>query len=93
MENIQVENNQAKNQFEADLDGKTALIKYKKEADGTLNLFHTEVPAEFEGRGVGAQLVKDALEQIKAERLKIIPSCAFVAAYIKRHPAYQDLVK
>lgn len=93
MENIQVENNQAKNQFEASLDGKKALLKYEKEADGTLNLFHTEVPEEFEGRGVGGQLVKDALEQIRADHLKIIPSCPFVAAYIKRHPAYQNLVK
>lgn len=93
MENIRVENNQTKNQFEANLDGKTALLKYKKEADGALNLFHTEVPEEFEGRGVGGQLVRDALEQIKADNLKIIPSCPFVAAYIKRHPAYQNLVK
>ncbi len=93
MENLEVKNNQSKNQFEADLDGKTALIKYRKEADGTLNLFHTEVPEEFEGKGIGNQLVKNALEQIKADNLKINPSCAFVAAYIKRHPEYENLVK
>ncbi len=93
MRNIEVKNNQSKNQFEASLDGKTALIRYRKEADGTLDLFHTEVPDEFEGRGVGSQLVKDALEQIKADDLKINPSCPFVAAYIRRHPEYQDLVK
>ena len=93
MENLEVKNNQSKNQFEATLDGKTALIRYRKEADGTLDLFHTEVPDEFEGKGVGSQLVKDALEQIKADDLKINPSCPFIAAYIKRHPEYQDLVK
>ncbi len=93
MENLEVKNNQTKNQFEANLDGKTALIKYSKEDDGTLNLFHTEVPDEFEGKGVGSQLVKNALEQIKAADLKINPSCPFVANFIKRHPEYKNLVK
>ncbi len=93
MKNLEVKNNQTKNQFETNLDGKTALIKYQKEADGTLNLFHTEVPDEFEGKGVGSQLVKNALEQIKADNLKINPSCPFIAAYIKRHPEYKNLVK
>lgn len=94
MENLEVKNNQSKNQFEANLEGgKTALIQYDRQADGALNLFHTEVPEEFEGRGVGARLVKNALEQIKADNLKIVPSCQFVAAYIKRHPEYKNLVK
>lgn len=93
MENLQVKNNQSKNQFEANVGGKTALIRYRKEADDTLDLFHTEVPEEFEGKGVGSSLVKNALEQIKAQNLKIIPSCRFVAAYIKRHPEYKNLVK
>lgn len=93
MESLEVKNNRSKNQFEANLNGKTALIKYRKEADGTLDLFHTEVPDEFEGRGAGSQLVKAALEQIKADDLKINPSCPFIAAYIKRHPEYRNLVK
>lgn len=93
MQNLEVENNKSKNQFEASLDGKTALIRYRTEADGTLNLFHTEVPDEFEGRGVGSHLVKAALEQIKADNVKINPSCPFVAAFVKRHSEYQNLVK
>jgi len=93
MENLEVKNDKSKNQFEADLHGKTALIQYRRETDGTLNLFHTEVPEEFEGKGYGNQLVTGALEQIKADNLKINPSCQFVAVYIKRHPEYKNLVK
>lgn len=70
-----------------------ALIKYSKEADGTLNLFHTEVPEEFKGRGVGSQLVKNALEQIKTADLKINPSCPFAASFVERHSEYKNLVK
>lgn len=93
MENLKVKNNQTKNQFEANLDGKTALIKYRIEDDGTLNLFHTEVPDEFEGKGVGSELVKNTLEQIKAANLKVNPACPFVANFIKRHSEYKNLVK
>ena len=93
MKNTEVKFNEELSQFEMDLGGGKALIGFKKEADGTLNLVHTEVPPEYEGKGVGSKLVKQTLEQIKATDKKIVPSCPFVAAYIKRHPEYESLVK
>lgn len=93
MENFKVKNNEELSQFEAELDGEKALVGYRAEADGTLNLLHTEVPEKFEGKGVGSRLVKQTLEQIKAEGNKIVPSCPFVAKYIERHPEYESLVK
>lgn len=53
---------------------------------------HTEVPAEFEGKGVGGALVKGALEIVRGENLKIVPTCRFVTVYLQRHPEYQELV-
>ena len=91
MENIEVKNNEEKQQFAADFNGKKAFINYKKQ-DGILNLTHTEVPPEFEGKGVGTRLVKQTLEQIKAEGTKIIPSCPFIANYIDRNPEYKSLI-
>ncbi len=93
-DHLKVAHDEARHQFEIDLDGKKALIRYKKDGEeDALNLFHTEVPKEFEGKGVGAQLVKQTLEQIKAKGKKIVPSCPFVATYIKRHPEYESLIK
>ena len=93
MENLTVENNQEKHRFEINLDGGTALISYQKRGEDVYNLYHTEVPTQFEGKGVGGALAKGTLEYIKAEGSRIIPTCPFVAAYLKRHPEYQDLVK
>ena len=93
MKKMEVVFNEELSQFEMDLDGAKALIGFKKEMDGTLNLVHTEVPQEYEGKGVGSQLVKQTLEQIKTTDKKIVPSCPFIAAYIKRHPEYESLVK
>ncbi len=53
---------------------------------------HTEVFPEFEGKGVGSRLATGALDDVRARGLKLTPQCPFISAYIKRHPAYADLV-
>ena len=94
MENQEVKFNEELSQFEMELDGGgKGLVGFTREADGTLNLVHTEVPPEHEGKGIGSRLVKQTLEQIKRTNKKIVPSCPFIAAYIKRHPEYESLVK
>jgi predicted GNAT family acetyltransferase len=55
-------------------------------------LTHTEVPYAYEGQGVGSQLVEKALGELRREGKKVIPSCSFVAAYIRRHPKWNDIV-
>ncbi len=92
-ENLKVTHDEAKQQFEIDLDEKKAVIQYKKHGNDALNLFHTKVPKEFEGKGVGSQLVGQTLEQIKVAGKKIVPSCPFIAIYIKRHPEYKTMIK
>jgi hypothetical protein len=90
MENLKVIDNKEKERFEIDLDGKTALIDYS-EQNGVVAMTHTEVPPEFEGKGVGSKLVKGALEIVKNDGKRVRPLCTFVAAYIKRHPEYESL--
>ena len=55
-------------------------------------LTHTEVPKQLEGQGVGTQLVKQVLEDIKEQDLTLVPLCPFVALYIKRNPEWRELV-
>lgn len=55
-------------------------------------LIHTEVDAAFEGKGYGSRLVHDALADIRARGLKVVPQCAFVRAYLKRHPDEADVL-
>jgi len=59
---------------------------------GRLAFLHTEVDDRYEGRGFGRRLAKAALDDVRARGLKVTPICPFIAAYIKRHPEYDDLV-
>jgi hypothetical protein len=92
MEN-EVRYNRQEGRFELDLEGgRTAYVEYEVAGEGVLALTHTEVPAEFEGKGVGGALVKGTLEIVRGENLKIVPVCRFVSVYLRRHPEYQELV-
>jgi uncharacterized protein len=64
-------------------------IRYRR-LPGALALVHTEVDPKR--HGLGTELVQRALDDIRARGLRVVPVCPFVAAYIRRHPEYADLV-
>jgi len=81
----------AGNRFEIAVDGRIAFLEYHRGRD-LLSLIHTDVPKEMEGRGIGGKLAQAGLEFARGANLKVIPSCPFVASYIRRHPEYLELV-
>jgi predicted GNAT family acetyltransferase len=89
---FEVVDNVADRRYEARLDGTLAGIIDYLPADGWLVLDHTEVPPAFEGRGVAARLVTAALDDIRARSLFVTPACPYVAAFLRRHREYKDLV-
>ena len=86
-----VRNNVAAHRFELDADGHTAVAYYTM-APGVVTFTHTEVPQELSGRGIGSRLVQGALEQVRAQGLRVVPKCPFVSAYMGKHPEYNDLL-
>ncbi|MGM9510074.1 GNAT family N-acetyltransferase [Larkinella sp. GY13] len=84
--------NRAENRFELENYGQLSFIAYTPKDEKTLVLTHTEVPSKQEGAGLGSQLVQGTLEYIEKYNLEIIPSCSFVATYIKNHPEYNRLI-
>jgi predicted GNAT family acetyltransferase len=78
--------------YEIEVDGEVAGFLIYRREPGVLELVHTDVDPKWEGQGVGAALVKGALDDVRARELKVRPYCPFVAAYIKRHPEYEDVV-
>jgi predicted GNAT family acetyltransferase len=64
--NDAVSNNPAHHRYELDVDGHIAATYYKI-ADGVITFIHTEVPPELGGKGIGSRLIKDALDQVRAD--------------------------
>jgi len=86
-----VRHDAARQRFVATLDGVQAELEYEQRGQ-VLSLTHTGVPSAIGGRGVGGDLVRGALDYARSKGLKVMPSCAYAAAYIERHPEYADLV-
>jgi len=87
---MQITDNPAHHRFEVSLDGRTAFASYRRDGN-VLLVYHTEVPREFEGRGIGSALVKGVLDIAREQGLKVKPFCSFVASYMQRHPETADL--
>jgi hypothetical protein len=86
-----VRDNAAKHRFELAVDSYTAHLYYRLEP-GVITMMHTEVPPAIGGQGVGSTLVRGALEASRANGLKVVATCSFVAAYMGKHPEFNDLV-
>jgi uncharacterized protein len=69
----------------------TVFLNYRLD-NGVITLQHTETPVQARGRGLASQLVQGVLQNVRARGLKIVPRCAFVQAYLAKHPQYRDLV-
>ena len=87
----EVRDNKDRHRLELAVDGHTAFSQYKL-APGTITFLHTEVPKELEGQGIGSRLAQGALELARANGLKVVAKCPFIAAYLRNHPEFQDLL-
>jgi predicted GNAT family acetyltransferase len=55
-------------------------------------IFHTEVPRELRGKGIGEKLVRGVLDEVRRRNLKVVPLCWFVREFVQRNPEYSDVV-
>jgi predicted GNAT family acetyltransferase len=88
-----VRDNEAAHRYELLVDEEAVGELIYRARDGAITLIHTEVAPQYEGHGLGDQLVAYALDDIRTRGLQIVPLCPFVAAYLRRHTEYEDLVK
>ncbi|MGC4789973.1 GNAT family N-acetyltransferase [Micromonospora sp. DT178] len=87
-----VEDNPAKHRFEILVDDALAGFTAYLPRGEVLVFTHTEVDPRFQNMGVGAALVRGTLDQLRERGTTLVPRCPFVAAFIRRHPEYADLV-
>ena len=77
--------------FELERDGQIAFLEYNLTGK-VLQVIHTEVPEALRGKGMASALAQSALEWAREHQVKVDVICPYVAAYLKKHPEYSDLV-
>jgi uncharacterized protein len=92
-QDISIRNETGRQRYELALGGTIAAFVNYRPRGGNVELVHTEVLPQYEGRGLGQQLARFALEDVRERGVKAVPTCSYIAKYIQRHPQYQDLVE
>jgi uncharacterized protein len=85
-----VRDNKAQNRFELDIEGAVAFANYRVTPTAVI-ITHTETPRLLRGRGIASELVRGALELIRADGRKVVAGCGFVVDYLHKNPEFADL--
>jgi len=86
-----VHDNLALNRYELGTSDGVAFLDYRRREDRIV-LVHTEVPEALRGRNLASILARHALDAARAEGRRVVVRCPFVAAWVRRHPDYEDII-
>ena len=73
------------NRFEIYFDGELAGFADFRIENQIISYTHTEIDPKFGGKGLGSQLIKEALDEALEKNLEVAPYCSFVSTYIKKN--------
>ena len=88
---LHIAHNEAQSRYETTVDGTLAVADYHRSGD-KITFTHTEVPPAIGGRGIAAAIVKFALDDARAQGLRVASTCWYVSDYIRDHAEYHDLM-
>jgi uncharacterized protein len=92
-ETNRVRNNREASRYEL-IDGDGQLLgvaDYRIDANVVV-MPHTEIVRDRRGNGLGAELVRAALDDVRASGALVRPLCWYVVEFIEEHAEYADLV-
>lgn len=74
------------------VDGRVVGVAEYQPSDDALVFPHTEIDQSLRGQGLGAALVRGALDDVRRRGHRVVPVCWYVAQFIDQNPEYRDLV-
>ncbi|MET9356051.1 GNAT family N-acetyltransferase [Streptomyces sp. NPDC006617] len=77
--------------YEILVDGRRAGLTAYRDHGVQRVFYHTEVGDAFAGQGLAAQLVHEALTDVRRSGKRIVPVCPYVAKYLNRHEEFNDI--
>lgn len=92
MSDVEVVHEPEQQRYAVSVDGRPAGFAAYIRAEGLVVMSHTEVDGSFEGQGVGSALARAALDDLREQGVRVLPTCPFIKAWIDHHPEYRDLL-
>ena len=77
--------------YEIRRDGRVLGHAAYQKTDELIVFTHTEVDPALEGQGIGGQLVRGALDDVRTLGIRVLPICPFVQSWMARHREYAEL--
>jgi uncharacterized protein len=90
---IDVRDNPERHRFELLVDGEVGGLADYLLRPGVVVVVHSEVDRKFRGQGLGNELARRTLDQLRERAVKVVPACPFFARYVSEHPEYDDLIQ
>ena len=87
-----VRRNDEKSRYELFVDDRLVGFADFRVEGRTVIFPHTEIEADRRGRGLGAILVRGALDDVRSTGRSVLALCWYVARFIDEHPEYNDLL-
>jgi predicted GNAT family acetyltransferase len=84
-------NNREQNRYEIAIDDTVVGIAEYRVVGNVLVFPHTEIERSRRGQGLGAQLVRYALDDARATNRRVQAQCWYVREFIAENPEYADL--
>src|ERR1700683_4708798 len=81
----------AEGKYTIAVDGQTVGLAAVADRDNQRIFYHTEVEEQLARRGLATILVAEALAATRADGKRVVPLCPMVAAFIKKHPEFNDI--
>lgn len=89
---VSVHDDPDRHRYVATLDGQEVGYVVYYRAQGRHLLVHTEVGDSHQGQGVGSQLVRGALDDVRDSGGSVVALCPYVQRWIGEHDDYASLV-
>lgn len=69
-----------------------ALLLYRRQGE-TLDFYQTYVPEEHRNKGLAEKVVEAGFRYAQEQKLKVIPTCSYVSAFLHKRKEFLPLVK
>lgn len=80
-----VKHDRTSKRFTLDLgNNRLARIDYKTIGPDKIEMYHSEVPAELRGRGLGKALARGSLEQAARENMRVKLTCTYLIDFVNK---------